>query len=107
MKSKLMFIRGVYEYHINGRDIYMLSESHQEFKSKISGCKSKGYKLIDEYVRSFDNPVVILELSDKFEKKYEDSNYYMNLRNSEIKGYMDPGFGEANFKCILKIPYFS
>ena len=78
MKSKLMFIRGVYEYHINGRDIYMLSESHQEFKSKISGCKSKGYKLIDEYVRSFDNPVVILELSDKFEKKYTQT-YSTNL----------------------------
>ena len=63
----LMFVRDIFQYKINNRNIFILSEAHQEFTTKIKGCKDKGYKLIDEYVLEKDDPVVILELSDKFE----------------------------------------
>lgn len=76
--AKIMFIMDIFEYKINNRNVYLLSEAHQEFKSKIPGCKSKGYITIDEYVRSKENPVVILELSDEFSKKYTET-YSTNL----------------------------
>ena len=89
----VMFVRDIFEYRINNRNIFVLSESHQEFVSKIKGCKEQGYKLIDEYVLEKDDPLVILELSDKFEGTPIDT-YSTNLNilqkmNNISKMYAD------------------
>lgn len=114
--ENLMFVKSIDKYKIYDRTVELISESHQEFVKKIDGCKKKGYKLIDDYIREKPNPVVILELSDKFENKYthtystnlniiqkmEIDKIYADIRYNIFKDYQYMyDFNEKQLKCKM------